>query len=244
MSRGGDAGARPNSRGGPGMSMAGGGMRPMTGARPGTGMKPPGSRMGTARAGPVNMSGVGLNTSMNISERPVTQQGLSGMPRTAANGPQRQILDNSYYLQLLRAKCTEIMKEINTLKGNVEQGQRDNAAYGQLERKYETLTNDMRELQGQLADYNLFFDRSVRRRLSAASPPRAAPLALPSSPSPVGRRRPARTSTSRAPRRAHPPPRVLPILSRLAAESARRRRGAGRGWPARAAEPRGPAARG
>ena len=42
VSRGsGDAGGRPSSRGGPGMSMVGGGMRPMTGARPGTGMKQP-----------------------------------------------------------------------------------------------------------------------------------------------------------------------------------------------------------
>lgn len=125
--------------------------------------QPPGSRQGTARAGPINMSGVGLNTNMNISERPVTQQGLSGM-KTAGMGPQRQIQDNSYYLALLRAKCTEIMKEIGVLKTTVEQGQKDNAAYGQLERKYETLTNDMRGLQGQLADYNLLLDRSRAHR--------------------------------------------------------------------------------
>lgn len=144
--------------------MMAGGMRPMTGMRPGTGMRqPPGSRQGTARAGPVNMSGVGLNTNMNISDRPVTQQGLSGM-RTAGMGPTRQIQDNSYYLTLLRQKCTEIMKEIEVLKGAVEQGQKDNAAYGQLERKYETLTNDMRSLQGQLADYNLLLDRSRAHR--------------------------------------------------------------------------------
>merc|ERR1719331_2575065 len=145
----------------PGTGMAG---RPMTGMRPGTGMRqPPGSRQGTARAGPVNMSGVGMNTSMNISDRPVTQQGLSGM-RTAGMGPARQIQDNSYYLTLLRQKCTEIMKEIEVLKGAVEQGQKDNAAYGQLERKYETLTNDMRGLQGSLADYNLLLDRSRAHR--------------------------------------------------------------------------------
>ena len=63
--------------------------------RPGTGMRQ-GTAMGS-RAGPVNMSGVGLNTQMNIGDRPVTQQGLSGM-RTAGMGPSRQIQDNSYYL--------------------------------------------------------------------------------------------------------------------------------------------------
>jgi len=136
------------------------GMRqpPGTGRRPGTGMQPPGSR-----AGPINMSGVGLNTNMNIQDRPTTQQGLSGM-RTAGNGPARQIQDQSYFLSLLRAKCTEIQREIEKLKSNVEQGQKDNAAYGQLERKYEALTNDMRALQGQLADYNLLLDRTRAHR--------------------------------------------------------------------------------
>ena len=170
-SRGG-GNARPASRGQGGMGpgggqpgvMQGGAMRPMTGMRPGTGMRqPPGSRQGTARAGPINMSGVGLNTNMNISDRPVTQQGLSGM-RTAGNGPQRQIQDNSYYLTLLRKKCAEIQREIESLNGSVEQGQKDNAAYGQLERKYEALTNDMRALQGQLADYNLLLDRTRAHR--------------------------------------------------------------------------------
>ncbi len=155
---------RPGTRGGgPG---GGGGadptqmsMRPQM-MRPGTGARAAlGSRQGTARQGPVNMSGVGLNTNMSISDRPVTQQGLSGM-KTAGMGPARQIQDNSFYLQQLRAKCSEIQKEIGTLKEVVEQGQRDNSAYGQLERKYEVLTNDMRTLQGQLADHNLLLDRT------------------------------------------------------------------------------------
>jgi len=105
------------------------------------------------------MSGVGMSANMNISDRPVTQQGLSGM-KTAGLGPARQIQDNSYYLQLLRAKCAEVQKEIGVLKGQIEQSQKDNSAYGQLERKYESLTNEMRSLQGKLADYNLMLDRT------------------------------------------------------------------------------------
>merc|ERR1719453_84709 len=121
--------------------------------------QPPGSRQGTARQGPINMSGVGQTANMNISDRPVTQQGLSGM-RTAGMGPSRQIQDNSYYLQLLRAKTAEISREIGVLRGTIEQGQKDNQAYGQLERKYEALTNDMRMLQGQLTDFKLLLDRT------------------------------------------------------------------------------------
>jgi intraflagellar transport protein 74 len=161
---------RPDSRGG--APMGGGmqgGMRPGTGMRqpPGTGMRQPpgtGMRMTTAQRA-INTNTVGLNANMSAfsSDRPVTQQGLSGM-KTAGMGPSRTIQDNSYYLGLLRAKCTEIMKEIEVLKGNVDQGQKDNAAYGQLERKYESLTNDMRALQGSLADYNLLLDRSRAHR--------------------------------------------------------------------------------
>jgi len=100
-----------------------------------------------------------MNANMNISDRPVTQQGLSGL-KTAGQGPKRQIQDNSYFLQILRAKSTEIMKEIGMLKGQIEQSQKDNSSYGQLERKYEALTTEMRDLQGKLADYNLMLDRT------------------------------------------------------------------------------------
>jgi len=167
-------GARPSSRGGqmppgqmppgqmpPGQMPPGtAGVRMGTGMRPGTGARAAlGSRQGTARAGPINTSGVGMNTQMNIAERPTTQQGLSGM-RTAGNGPARQINDNSYYIQQLHAKCAEVQQEIGALKGNIDQAQKDNSDYGQLERIYEKLSNEMRNLQGQLADYNLMLDRN------------------------------------------------------------------------------------
>ncbi|KAL1507505.1 hypothetical protein AB1Y20_008340 [Prymnesium parvum] len=161
-SRGGGV-ARPSSRGNPmaGAPPSTAALRLGTAGRPSTGTRAAlGSRRGS---GAVNMSGVGLTTSMNISERPVTQQGLSGI-RTAGMGPSRQIQDNSYYLTILRAKNAEIMQEIETLKGQIEQGKKDNQAYGQLERKYESLTNDMRTLQGELADYNLLLDRTRAHR--------------------------------------------------------------------------------
>eukprot|EP00966_Prymnesium_polylepis_P039943 927200-Prymnesium_polylepis.1 len=66
--------------------------------------------------------------------------------------------------QMLRAKCTEIMQEIGTLKSQIEQGQQDNKAYGQLERKYETLTNEMRSLQGAPARPIVVLERSTPPR--------------------------------------------------------------------------------
>ena len=128
-------------------------------------MQRPQSRSGvtTTAQRPQSRSGVGLATHINVAERPVTQQGLSGQ-KTAGLGPARQVQDNSFYLQVLHAKCADIQEEIRTMQGQIDQGRRDNAAYGQLERKYETLTNEMRKLQGALADYNLLLDRSRAHR--------------------------------------------------------------------------------
>lgn len=101
-----------------------------------------------------------MNASMNILDRPTTQQGLAGgRPGTGAQGPGRQVQDHSYYLQLLHAKQAEINKEMARLKEGMDKTANDNAAYGTLEKKYEQLTGDMRALQGKLADYNLLLDR-------------------------------------------------------------------------------------
>eukprot|EP00306_Pavlova_sp_CCMP459_P002516 CAMPEP_0185179444 /NCGR_PEP_ID=MMETSP1139-20130426/32011_1 /TAXON_ID=298111 /ORGANISM="Pavlova sp., Strain CCMP459" /LENGTH=739 /DNA_ID=CAMNT_0027745279 /DNA_START=1 /DNA_END=2221 /DNA_ORIENTATION=- len=178
--------ARPGSRGGgmPGPSMpapsgmaanpyqqpvqqagmmpgAGGfGPRPGTGARPGSGMRQaPGSRQGTAAQ--KNLAGVGLNTQVNVEHRPVTQQGMRGSTAVGSRaGPGRQIQDRSLYLGELRARCTAVEEETAKIQARVEETKTDNASYGALEKRYENLSNEMRTLQGQLADYNLLLDRS------------------------------------------------------------------------------------
>lgn len=93
-----------------------GAMRPGTG-RLGTGMRP-----GTASMGGATMVDV------QVTDRPVTQQGISGM-RPASAGPGRQVQDVTYFLGLLRNKISEITKEINKLKGDIEQMNKDNATY-------------------------------------------------------------------------------------------------------------------
>ena len=177
-------GARPSSRGGAPPGTAG--VRMGTGMRPGTGARAAlSSRQGTARAGPINTSGVGMNTQMNIADRPTTQQGLSGM-RTAGNGPARQINDNSYYIQQLHAKCAEVQAEIAHLKGNIDQAQKDNIDYGQLERIYEKLSNEMRNLQ------------VTRHELEPSPSPRRNPSPSPS-PGPSRSRSPTPSSSARSP---------------------------------------------
>jgi len=147
--------------GGPGM----GGARPGTGQRPGTGTGAgarPGSaaRQGTA-GGPKNFGGIGLNTAVSVEHRPVTQQGMRGSTAVGARaGPGRQIQDRNYFLGELRARCTEVEEETAKLSKQAAAAREDNQSYGALERKYEALSNEMRNLQGTLADYNLLLDRS------------------------------------------------------------------------------------
>nr|XP_023400981.1 intraflagellar transport protein 74 homolog isoform X3 [Loxodonta africana] len=117
--------ARPISRGGIGLTgRPPSGIRPPSGnIRVATGM-PPGTARPGSRGGPIGTGGV-LSSQIKVADRPVTQQGLSGM-KTGMKGPQRQILDKSYYLGLLRA---------------------------------ETLAIEIKEFQGQLADYNMLVDK-------------------------------------------------------------------------------------
>uniref|UniRef100_A0A803YBG1 Intraflagellar transport 74 n=1 Tax=Meleagris gallopavo TaxID=9103 RepID=A0A803YBG1_MELGA len=77
-----------------------------------SGMPPSTSRPGS-RAGSSTASGI-LSPHIKVADRPVTQQGLSGM-KTGTKGPQRQIMDKTYYLGLLRyvlnskrRRCKEI----------------------------------------------------------------------------------------------------------------------------------------
>ncbi len=149
---------RPSTPG----SMAGipAGMRPPSSAGVPAGMRPPsqaGARLGTAAIGGMSVL-TPLNTDVNVAARPVTQQGLSGMA-TRPLGPGRQIADKSYFLTDLKTKLTEITNEIARLREEEVQIQTDNNTYQQLERRYETVMKDVRQLEGQLADFNLALDK-------------------------------------------------------------------------------------
>jgi intraflagellar transport protein 74 len=102
--------------------------------------------------------GISLNTEVNVSDRPVTQQGMMGM-RVGTAGPGRQVQDASFFMGKLHAKMTEITSEIERLHKEIEQDAKDKSQYAQLERKYETLAGEVRDLEGQLADYNLAMDK-------------------------------------------------------------------------------------
>ncbi|XP_071751442.1 intraflagellar transport protein 74 homolog [Centroberyx gerrardi] len=153
---------RPASRGG---SLVPGAGRPPTAARPpptairvATGMVPgTGGHPGTRGGGPITIPGV-LSAQIKVTDRPVTQQGLSGM-KTGMKGPQRQILDKSYYLGLLRSKINELTAETSKLHKEIDNFNQENSVYLSYEKRAEGLAGEIKDLQGQLADFNMLVDK-------------------------------------------------------------------------------------
>ena len=117
-----------------------------------------GMRMGTAARKEANLSGVGYNTKVTAIDRPVTNHGMSGI-KVVNQGPGRQIYDRSYYFNLLKNKNNELHGEINKMKVEVEDINKDNTTFLTLERQYEALIKDVRKYEGELADYNLALDK-------------------------------------------------------------------------------------
>ena len=113
-------------------------------------------------------TGVGLNTEINIKDRPVTREGMVGIaPGTM--GPGRQVVDASFYVGKLRQKTAELQAEIDKMNAEVERYHKDSTTYQQYERKYETLIKEVRRLEGQLADYNLAMDKSRTSTVSVGT---------------------------------------------------------------------------
>jgi len=130
--------------------------RMRTGVPPSTGMRtgvPPGT------AGRQAAYGQSLATEVHVSDRPVTGQGMMGM-RTGSQGPGRSVQDRSYFLGLFRNKVGDITNEVRELEAQTSQYKKDDIQSTQLEKNYNALLKDVREYEGQLADYNLAMDKS------------------------------------------------------------------------------------
>ncbi|TPP65796.1 Intraflagellar transport protein 74 [Fasciola gigantica] len=114
------------------------------------------------RPGTRGVAGVGatLNTSVRVEDRPITQQGLSGL-KSAAHGSRRQIEDKPYFLGLLRAKINEINSEVATLTRQAIEAEEENASFVQYEQMAEKLALEIKELQGELGDYNTLVDKAT-----------------------------------------------------------------------------------
>uniref|UniRef100_A0A8D0FJZ0 Intraflagellar transport 74 n=1 Tax=Strix occidentalis caurina TaxID=311401 RepID=A0A8D0FJZ0_STROC len=144
--------ARPSSRAGIVLTA-----RPTSSSRTpsapriGTGMSPSTSRPGS-RGGSSTTGGV-LSSQIKVADRPVTQQGLSGM-KTAMKGVTSNVNDSFLFI-FFRSKTNELTTEINKLQEEVEMYKQEKAVYLSYEKRAEALAGEIKEFQGQLADYNM-----------------------------------------------------------------------------------------
>ncbi|XP_003968254.1 intraflagellar transport protein 74 homolog isoform X1 [Takifugu rubripes] len=149
---------RPVSRSGfalpSGARLPSAGRPPSTAIRVGTGVAP-----GTGVRGGASIPTAGvLSAPIKVTERPVTQQGLSGM-KTGMKGPQRQIQDKTYFLGLLRSKINELTAEMSKLHKEIDNYNQENSVYLSYEKRAEDLAQEIKDLQGKLADYNMLVDK-------------------------------------------------------------------------------------
>uniref|UniRef100_A0A493T182 Intraflagellar transport 74 n=1 Tax=Anas platyrhynchos platyrhynchos TaxID=8840 RepID=A0A493T182_ANAPP len=147
--------ARPSSRAGMGLAARpASSSRTPSATRIGTGMPPSTSRPGS-RGGPSTASGI-LSSQIKVADRPVTQQGLSGM-KTGMKAVYLSLSKSFVYF--CRSKTNELTTEINKLQEEVEMYKQEKSVYLSYEKRAEALAGEIKEFQGQLADYNmvLFF---------------------------------------------------------------------------------------
>eukprot|EP00930_Biecheleria_cincta_P055206 TRINITY_DN41553_c0_g1_i1.p1 TRINITY_DN41553_c0_g1~~TRINITY_DN41553_c0_g1_i1.p1 ORF type:complete len:618 (-),score=159.95 TRINITY_DN41553_c0_g1_i1:82-1908(-) len=167
QSRGGGLGP-PGPPGRPGTQMGQMGQTGRPGTQMGTAAGRPGTQMGQTGRMPTGMRtrqgtalqgpGVGALTEVNVSDRPMTMQGLSGM-KTGSMGPKRQIYDKTFYIVELKKRCQELTDEVASLNKEITGIQQENTLYTNLEKRYESLVKIVREMEGELADHNLATDK-------------------------------------------------------------------------------------
>ena len=87
--------------------------------------------------------GIGLQTPVNVADRPVTQQGLSGMRTGTGKGPQRQYQDKSYYMGLLRTKMNELNTEISKITREIDAANEEQSTYLAYDKRVKELAAEL-----------------------------------------------------------------------------------------------------
>uniref|UniRef100_A0A8C9WW13 Intraflagellar transport 74 n=1 Tax=Scleropages formosus TaxID=113540 RepID=A0A8C9WW13_SCLFO len=137
--------------------------RPPTAIRPpqtATGMVPKTGRPGT-RGGPMITSGV-LSAQITVTDRPVTQQGLSGMKTGMRGNTICRLVQESLkkcFSISFKSKINELTTESSKLQKEIDTFNQENSVYLSYEKRAEGLAGEIKDLQGELADYNMLVDK-------------------------------------------------------------------------------------
>jgi hypothetical protein len=101
----------------------------------------------------------GMMNPVRADDRPMTRGGLGGFQQQSnTNSFNRQVQDKSYFLGVLRSKIAEINNEVIRMTRQMENINADNSNYLSYGRKSEELNQQIEDLHGELADYNLVLD--------------------------------------------------------------------------------------
>ncbi|XP_076440903.1 intraflagellar transport protein 74 homolog [Babylonia areolata] len=146
--------SRPTTGRAPGTAA---GRQPGTATRLTTAMNPGAARPGS-RGGQV-AGGVALNAQVTVVDRPTTQQGLGGMKTAKPGQGRRQVMDKTYFLGQIRSKINELNAEIVKLSKEIENSSDENSSFLAYEKRAEALASEIRDLQGELGDYNTLVDK-------------------------------------------------------------------------------------
>ncbi|KAJ3017081.1 UNVERIFIED_CONTAM: Intraflagellar transport protein 74 [Siphonaria sp. JEL0065] len=152
---------RPSSRSGNAPSWGagrGGGAPVAPGSRAGPPPAPPGNNRGPGTARPMTGSMRG-GFGFQVADRPMTQQGLGGIKGNMPTGNGRMVQDRTFWQSELRQKIGLLTTEINKLSTEAETMNKENSNYAAFEKRADILANDLRELQGQLGDFNTLIDK-------------------------------------------------------------------------------------
>jgi chromosome segregation ATPase len=95
---------------------------------------------------------------LKLCERPVTQQGISGL-KSQLSGPKRKVFDKSYYVQAIKKKNERLTQEIAKLRQKKEKRKEEDAVRAKLEERKKQLNTEVRSLEAKLADLNLAMDK-------------------------------------------------------------------------------------
>ncbi|KAL7301560.1 hypothetical protein TKK_0005989 [Trichogramma kaykai] len=128
--------------------------------------RPPSAAARASMSGlPIGAASLSRHQLHSMLDRPVTQQGLAGVRRSASSKgvPRlaRQMQDKKYYEQLLQSKIRELEQQMASIRRDMEAasggGASTSRSQGQSTRGL--LANRLQELQAQLDEYNAVLDK-------------------------------------------------------------------------------------
>ncbi|XP_034834735.1 intraflagellar transport protein 74 homolog [Maniola hyperantus] len=116
------------------------------------------SRLSTAGFGPAPPTASRQSTAVtgfSMIDRPITQQGISGLRTSTVRGFRtRQLQDKRYWEEQMQVKVREMKAEIARLTDQADAGEREKSAKKHYEKRVRELAQELTDLQGRLADYN------------------------------------------------------------------------------------------